>query len=86
MVTAAQVRALELEAVPGPGVANAGSKQAKGYLCVGYSVLHYYLRTPHFKPGGTTGTGNSVEVIATFLPQVVIDSLSSPGDSGPGSP
>ncbi|NLJ33423.1 MAG: hypothetical protein GX349_02375 [Firmicutes bacterium] len=78
MVTAAQVRALELEAVrrAQAELANAGSKQAKGYLCVGYSVLHYYLEGhPILNLVGQRGQEIGVEVIATFLPQVVIDSL-----------
>ncbi|WP_062354926.1 cell division protein FtsA [Bacillus kwashiorkori] len=50
--------------------------QTSQYFCVGYSVLYYYLDEE--KIGNLidqTGTNASVEVIATFLPKVVIDSL-----------
>src|SRR5690606_20572567 len=48
------------------------------YICVGYSVLYYYLDNE--KMGsliGQHGTEASVEIIATFLPKVVIDSLAT---------
>ncbi|MDW0110328.1 cell division protein FtsA [Sporosarcina aquimarina] len=48
------------------------------YYCVGYSVLHYYLDDE--KIGSLieqTGRTASVEVIATFLPRVVVESLLS---------
>lgn len=46
------------------------------YYCVGYSVLHYFLDDE--KIGSLieqTGRTASVEVIATFLPRVVVESL-----------
>lgn len=46
------------------------------YYCVGYSVLHYKLEDQTI--GNLieqTGDSASVEVIATFLPQVVVESL-----------
>lgn len=46
------------------------------YYCVGYSVLHYKLEDQ--KIGNLIdqiGNAASVEVIATFLPQVVVESL-----------
>ena len=48
------------------------------YYCVGYSVLHHKLEGE--KIGDLidqTGHSASVEVIATFLPQVVVESLLS---------
>ena len=48
------------------------------YYCVGYSVLHYKLENEII--GNLieqTGHSASVEVIATFLPQVVVESLLS---------
>ncbi|WP_071393811.1 cell division protein FtsA [Bacillus tuaregi] len=46
------------------------------YYCVGYSVLHY--RLDHEEIGNLIdqqGTEASVEIIATFLPRVVVESL-----------
>ncbi|MBH0170901.1 cell division protein FtsA [Fictibacillus sp. 18YEL24] len=46
------------------------------YDCVGYSVLHYYLDEQEIGSFiGQQGNRASVEVIATFLPRVVVDSL-----------
>ncbi|MFG6493820.1 cell division FtsA domain-containing protein [Fictibacillus sp. UD] len=46
------------------------------YDCVGYSVLHYYLDDHEIGSFiGQQGNIASVEVIATFLPRVVVDSL-----------
>ncbi|MGA4719079.1 cell division protein FtsA [Fictibacillus nanhaiensis] len=46
------------------------------YDCVGYSVLHYYLDEQEIGSFiGQQGNKASVEVIATFLPRVVVDSL-----------
>ncbi|WP_231887813.1 cell division protein FtsA [Fictibacillus phosphorivorans] len=46
------------------------------YDCVGYSVLHYYLDEHEIGSFiGQQGNRASVEVIATFLPRVVVDSL-----------
>ncbi|MGM9927099.1 MAG: cell division protein FtsA [Bacillus sp. (in: firmicutes)] len=48
------------------------------YYCVGYSVLYY--RLDHVEIGNLidqTGTEASVEIIATFLPKVVVESLLS---------
>ncbi len=78
IVTAAQVRALELEAVrqAQAELAGAGSEPVQNYLCVGYSVLHYYLEGhPILNLVGQRGEKIAVQVIATFLPRVVIDSL-----------
>ncbi|OOE13927.1 cell division protein FtsA [Fictibacillus arsenicus] len=46
------------------------------YDCVGYSVLHYYLDDQEIGSFiGQQGLSASVEVIATFLPRVVVESL-----------
>ena len=46
------------------------------YYCVGYSVLHYKLDNEIIgNLIDQTGRSASVEVIATFLPQVVVESL-----------
>ncbi|MDR7073814.1 cell division protein FtsA [Fictibacillus barbaricus] len=46
------------------------------YDCVGYSVLHYYLDNQEIGSFiGQQGNTASVEVIATFLPRVVVESL-----------
>jgi cell division protein FtsA len=46
------------------------------YDCVGYSVLHYYLDNQEIGSFiGQQGNIASVEVIATFLPRVVVESL-----------
>lgn len=46
------------------------------YDCVGYSVLHYYLDDQEIGSFiGQQGLTASVEVIATFLPRVVVESL-----------
>lgn len=48
------------------------------YFCVGYSVLYYYLNGE--KIGNLVdqqGEEASVEIIATFLPKIVVDSLTT---------
>lgn len=48
------------------------------YYCVGYSVVNYYLDdTMILNPMGHRGSKLSVEIIATFLPHIVVDSLYS---------
>jgi cell division protein FtsA len=79
-VTEAQVKVLELEAVrqAQSELASCGQDDTQGYLCVGYSVFHYYLEgAPIVNLVGQRGQEIGVEVIATFLPQVVVDSLLS---------
>lgn len=76
-VTRDQVKVLELEAVRQAQSELAAASQDNGrYLCVGYSVFHYYLEgSPIVNLVGQRGQEIGVEVIATFLPQVVVDSL-----------
>lgn len=52
------------------------SKEKDAYYCVGYSVLHYTLDDQQIgNLIDQTGKMASVRVIATFLPQVVVESL-----------
>lgn len=54
-------------------------KQIKSsYYCVGYSVINFYLdQSMILNPIGHRGNQISVEIIATFLPHIVVDSLYS---------
>lgn len=48
------------------------------YYCIGYSVVNYYLDNSFIeKLEGHKGENIGVDILATFLPQVVIDSLYS---------
>lgn len=48
------------------------------YYCVGYSVINYYLdQSMILNPIGHKGKLLQVEIIATFLPHIVVDSLYS---------
>lgn len=48
------------------------------YYCVGYSVINYYLdQSMILNPVGHRGSKLSVDIIATFLPHIVVDSLYS---------
>lgn len=75
------VKALELQAVAEAmdhltGIAPRGALDS--YLCVGCSVVQNYLDgEPIGSLIGHRGTEAEVEVIATFLPRVVIDSLAT---------
>ncbi|CFX03416.1 SHS2 domain inserted in FtsA [Syntrophomonas zehnderi OL-4] len=77
-----EVRALEIEAVQLAQQTIARDDMEKGaetqYFCVGYSVIAYYLENQQIgNLIGQLGSFASVEVIATFLPRVVVDSLFS---------
>lgn len=71
--------AIEMEAIQ---EAQDGLKPNVGhetkYYCVGYSVIRYYL-DEHLivNPKGHRGSHLEVEIIATFLPHIVVDSLYS---------
>lgn len=81
-VTREEVTALELEAVQ-----NAQSQlveqeipgmERSSYFCVGYSVINYRLEEQYIGSlVGQVGSEIRAEVIATFLPRVVVDSLFS---------
>lgn len=81
-VSAEEVQALEIEAVQRARVAMLQDQtrglDASQYYCAGYSVTYYQLGDQHI--GNLIGQlGNLIgtEVIATFLPRVVVDSLFS---------
>ncbi|MCD4713785.1 MAG: rod shape-determining protein [Clostridiales bacterium] len=53
-------------------------KSSSDYYCVGFSVVNYYLdQNMILNPIGHRGGTLSVEIIATFLPHIVVDSLYS---------
>lgn len=84
-LTTEEVRALELEAVLNSiqklASANGGGVM-DSYLCVGYSVIQYYLDgEPIGSLRGHQGNEARVEIIATFLPRIVIDSLGTALDN-----
>lgn len=57
-------------------LSNRTASQKTNYYCVGYSVLHYKLDDEQIGSLiDQNGISASVDVIATFLPQVVIESL-----------
>ncbi|MBU4305013.1 MAG: rod shape-determining protein, partial [Candidatus Omnitrophica bacterium] len=72
------VRNLELEAVSSV-LNNARHDFGHGeYYCVGYSVIYYALNGEQIGSlAGHFGRSMAVEVIATFLPRVVLDSMLS---------
>lgn len=81
-ITVDEVRAIEAEAVQQAqrSLAQAGnsSEDSSNYFCVGYSIVRYLLEGQEIGSlVGQTGHSATVEVIATFLPRVVVDSLYS---------
>lgn len=81
-ITLEEVRALEIEAVQEAQFKLMQSSQQglqkANYFCVGYSVIYYELDGQKIgKLVGQRGTVIKAEVIATFLPRVVVDSLFS---------
>jgi cell division protein FtsA len=80
-VTKAEIEALELEALRSAQtqlVAEQGATAAAGFFCVGYSVSHYLLDgEPISQLLGQVGSRIGGELIATFLPRVVVNALFS---------
>jgi len=73
-ITADMVRSLELEAIAAI-MADAG-KGLTDFYCVGYSPVYYELDGDRLQDlVGHTARKIGVEVIATFLPRIVLDSL-----------
>jgi len=77
-----EVRALEIEAVQQAQYLLAQeemkSKEKNSYFCVGYSVSRYYMENQEIgNLVGHVASEIAAEVIATFLPRVVVDSLFS---------
>lgn len=67
---------LQLEAVRQAQQQIKGMDPANEYHCVGFSLLHQYLdEVPIKNLLGQIGKKFSVEIIATFLPRIVVDSL-----------
>ena len=67
-----RLRVLELRAIQDA----VGSLKGQDNHCVGYSIVHYYLDgQPIGNLEGQRGRVMEVELIATFLPRVVTDSL-----------
>ncbi|MEB3197038.1 MAG: cell division FtsA domain-containing protein [Candidatus Sericytochromatia bacterium] len=72
MIDKERLRSLELAAIQ----AAVGSLRSDENHCVGYSIVHYYLDgQPIANLEGQRGKRIEVELIATFLPRVVTDSL-----------
>jgi len=71
------VLALELQAVQSAqAILLEGEPTEQIYHCVGYSVVHYYLNGERIGSlVGQQGDYMALEVLATFLPRVVVDSL-----------
>lgn len=81
-ITSDEVRALEAEAVQQAqhslAQKGADAQDHSAYFCVGYSVIKYLLEDQEIGSLiGQRGHSLTVEVIATFLPRVVVDSLYS---------
>lgn len=77
-----EVRALEISAVQQAQQVlvrdEMDNHSGSEYFCVGYSVIAYYLEKQQIGSlVGQLGSNLAVEVIATFLPRVVVDSLFS---------
>lgn len=80
-ISAQEVRAVEIEAVQQAQYQLAQSEAGgsdNNYICAGYSVVEYRLEGQELASlVGQVGSGMEVEIIATFLPRVVVDSLLS---------
>ncbi|WP_077369963.1 cell division protein FtsA [Anaerosalibacter sp. Marseille-P3206] len=77
-ITRQMIEALELEAVQKAEEALDVEKTGKDfrYYCIGYSVVNYYLDESFIENlEGHKGEKMSVDLLATFLPQIVVDSL-----------
>lgn len=81
-MTRDEVQALEIEAVQQAqyqlSQQDGDSRERGNYFCVGYSVTRYLLEDQEIGSLiGQVGAEAAVEVVATFLPRVVVDSLFS---------
>ncbi|MEN6350091.1 MAG: cell division FtsA domain-containing protein [Syntrophomonas sp.] len=81
-ISSEEVRALEIEAVHQAqyllGQEENENKDQGNYFCVGYSVTSYRLEGQEIvNLVGQVGAEMGVQIIATFLPRVVVDSLFS---------
>lgn len=79
VMTDDDIHRLELAAVQNAQeqlVNHQDGKKASHYYCVGYSVLHYYIDDQEIGSLiDQQGEEVKIEVIATFLPRVVVESL-----------
>lgn len=74
------IDSLEMEGIQAAQeqLAQASSKHEPKYYCVGYSVIHYFLDDAMImNPKGHRGNRMKAELIATFLPHIVVDGLYS---------
>lgn len=81
-MTRDEVQALEIEAVQQAqyqlSQQDGDGKEGGSYFCVGYSVTRYLLEGQEIGSLiGQVGAEVSAEIVATFLPRVVVDSLFS---------
>lgn len=78
-ITWEETKALELEAVQKAQKKIVGADNSlRDHFCIGYSVVNYTLDDEVIQNlVGQTGSKVGVEIIATFLPRVVVDSLIS---------
>ncbi|MDA8235854.1 MAG: cell division protein FtsA [Clostridia bacterium] len=78
-VTKEDVLALELQAVQSAqAILLEGEPADQVYHCVGYSIVHSYLNGERIgNLVGQQGEYMALEVLATFLPRVVVDSMFS---------
>ncbi|NLT21386.1 MAG: cell division protein FtsA [Syntrophomonadaceae bacterium] len=75
-----EVTALEIEAVQQAqyNLTQENTNENNHLFCIGYSVVQYWLENqPIGSLIGQVGAETEVEIIATFLPRVVVDSLLS---------
>src|SRR5699024_1670703 len=78
MTSKESVHHLELSAIQQAQIelVKANNQQFTNYHCVGYSVLHYYIDDERIGSLiDQSGKEAGVEIITTFLPKVVIESL-----------
>ncbi|NMA65744.1 MAG: cell division protein FtsA [Clostridiaceae bacterium] len=71
------ISALEMEGIQKAQLSiDSNSEEKEQFYCVGYSVVNYYLNDFEISSlVGHKGKRAGVEILATFLPQTVIDSL-----------
>ncbi len=70
------IKSLEIEAVQKAQKELESRNEASEFYCAGYAVANYYLNGSLMtKLEGHRGNSIGVEIIATFLPKVVVDSL-----------
>lgn len=73
-ITLEEVRSLELSAVQ--EIVNRLSKESMEFYCVGYSVTNYHLDGEKItNPISQKGEEIEVEILATFLPRKVLESI-----------